>query len=60
MKKIKITQIKSAIGYRKKTKATLEAIGLKKINHSISKEPNDAVFGMIKHVSHLVLVEEEK
>ena len=60
MKKIKITQIKSAIGYRKKTKATLEAIGLKKINHSISKEANDAVLGMIKHVSHLVLVEEEK
>ena len=60
MKKIKITQIKSAIGYRKRTKATLEALGLKKINHSISKEPNDAVLGMIKHVSHLVLVEEEK
>ncbi len=60
MKKIKITQIKSAIGYRKRTKDTLKALGLKKMNHSVLKESNDAILGMIKHVSHLVLVEEKK
>ncbi len=60
MKKIKITQIKSSIGYRQRTKDTLRALGLKKINHSVVKSVNDAVLGMTKHVSHLILIEEEK
>ena len=60
MKKIKITQIKSTIGYRQRTKDTLKALGLKKINHSVVKVADDAVLGMIKHVSHLILIEEEK
>ena len=34
-KKIEITQVKSAIGYNKKTKATLVALGLKRINNTI-------------------------
>ncbi len=60
MGKIKVTQIKSPIGYRKQTKATLEALGLKKMNHSVVKEDNPAVSGMIRSVSHLVKVEEVK
>ena len=60
MKKIKITQIKSAIGYRKQTKATLIALGLKKMNHFVLKEENNAISGMIRSVSHLVKVEEVK
>ena len=60
MKKVKITQIKSAIGYRKKTKDTLVALGLKKINHSVSKNVDNAILGMIDKVSHLVKVEESK
>ena len=60
MKKVKITQIKSAIGYRKKTKDTLVALGLKKINHSVSKDVDNAILGMINKVSHLVKVEEAK
>ena len=60
MRKIKVTQIKSSIGYRKQAKATLEALGLKKMNHSIIKEENDAISGMIRKVSHLVKVEEVK
>ena len=60
MGKIKVTQIKSPIGYRKQTKATLEALGLKKMNHSVVKEDNPAISGMIKSVSHLVKVEEVK
>ena len=60
MKKIKITQIKSAIGYRKQTKATLVALGLKKMNHFVLKEENNAISGMIKSVSHLIRVEEVK
>ena len=60
MKQIKITQIKSSIGYRKRTKATLIALGLRKINHSVLKDSNDAILGMISTVSHLVKVEEVK
>ena len=60
MKKIKITQIKSSICYRRRAKATLAALGLKKINHSVLKEKNDSISGMINYVSHLVKVEEVK
>tara|TARA_B100001029_G_scaffold29271_1_gene21453 strand:+ start:733 stop:864 length:132 start_codon:yes stop_codon:yes gene_type:complete len=34
-KTLKITQIKSRIGYKKKAKATLDAMGLKKINQTV-------------------------
>ena len=49
-KKIKITQTKSAIGYNKKQKLTLEALGLKKVNQSVVKTETPQIQGMIKHV----------
>ncbi|MAJ43495.1 MAG: 50S ribosomal protein L30 [Candidatus Marinimicrobia bacterium] len=57
-KKLKITQYKSEIGYRKKTKATVEALGLKKINHSVIHNDSPAIRGMINAVSFLIKVEE--
>ncbi len=57
-KKIKITQIKSSIGYRLKASATLEALGIKKMNHSVVKVDNPAIRGMINVVAHLVKIEE--
>ena len=57
-KMIKITKIKSAIGYRQRTKDTLTALGLNKINSSVVKPNNAAIKGMIVAVSHLVKVEE--
>ena len=60
MKQIKITQIKSAIGYRKRTKQTLTALGLRKMNQSVLKNVNEAILGMVKTVSHLVKIEEVK
>ena len=60
MRKIKVTQVKSSIGYRKQTKATLEALGLRKMNHSVIKKEDSAISGMVKLVSHLVKVEEVK
>ena len=56
-KKIKITQTKSAIGYNKKQKLTLEALGLKKVNQSVVKTETPQIQGMIKKVEHLVAVE---
>tara|TARA_Y100001970_G_scaffold166866_1_gene204308 strand:+ start:259 stop:441 length:183 start_codon:yes stop_codon:yes gene_type:complete len=57
-KKIKIIQTKSCIGYNKKTKATVKALGLKKLNSSVVLNDNDALRGMINKVSHLVRIEE--
>ena len=59
-KKIKITQIKSRIGYSKKAKASLDALGLRKLNQSITVDLNDAIHGMIKKIDYLIKVEEVK
>tara|TARA_Y100000590_G_scaffold247061_1_gene277572 strand:+ start:1971 stop:2153 length:183 start_codon:yes stop_codon:yes gene_type:complete len=57
-KKIKITQVKSAIGYNKKTKATIEALGLKKINNTVVLNDTESLRGMVVKVQHLVRIEE--
>jgi len=56
--KIKITLVKSPIGYKEKAKKTIEALGLKKINQSVEHTANDSIVGMIKIVDYLVKVEE--
>ena len=58
--KVRITQIKSPIGYRKRTKDTLIALGLKKMNQSVEKKVDSAINGMINAVKHLVKIEEIK
>ncbi len=58
--KVKITQIKSPIGYRKKTKNTLIALGLTKMNQSVVKKNDSAINGMLNVVKHLVKIEEVK
>ena len=58
IKNLKITQTKSAIGYRKRTKNTLKALGIRKMNSSVIKPNNSAIQGMIAAVNHLVNVEE--
>jgi len=57
MGKVKITQIKSGIGYPKNQKATLIALGLRKMNASREVELNPQVEGMIRTVNHLLKVE---
>lgn len=56
MAQIKITQIKSRINAPKVQKRTLDALGLKKMHHSVIKEDNAAILGMVRTVSHLVEV----
>ncbi len=55
---LKITLVKSTIGAIPKHKATVAALGLKKIGQSVEKKNNDATKGMIQQVRHLVKVEE--
>ena len=57
-KKIVITQVKSAINKPKDQKATLEALGLKKLNRPLEKEASPQVRGMVNKVRHLLTVEE--
>lgn len=56
MAQIKITQIKSRINAPAVQKRTLDALGLKKMNHTVVKEDTPDVMGMVKKVHHLVEV----
>lgn len=58
MKQVKITQVKSIIDQSKKQKGTIEALGLRKINHSVVKDATPQIMGMIAKVQHLVTTEE--
>ncbi|MBP5453461.1 MAG: 50S ribosomal protein L30 [Lachnospiraceae bacterium] len=58
VKKIKVTLVKSTIGAIPKHRATVEALGLHKLNQTVELPDNDAVKGMIQQVRHLVKVEE--
>ncbi len=55
-KTVKVQQIKSAIGYTQRQRATLRGLGLRRIRHIVELEDTDAVRGMIDKVSHLVVV----
>ena len=58
MATIKIQQIKSKIGYPKDQKATLQALGLRKISQIVEVEDNPSTRGMLRKVHHLVTVVE--
>ena len=54
--KLKITLVKSPIGAVPKQKATVEALGLRKMGKTVELPNNDAVKGMIQRVRHLVKI----
>jgi large subunit ribosomal protein L30 len=57
---IKITYSKSAIGYSKDQKATVTALGLRKLHQTVEHKDTPQVRGMVHKVAHLVTVEGEK
>lgn len=57
MSQVKITQVRSKINRPEKQKATLKALGLRKMNQSVIKEATPQIEGMIRVVAHLVTVE---
>ncbi|MFN5250784.1 MAG: 50S ribosomal protein L30 [Bacteroidia bacterium] len=59
MAKVKITLVKSGIGRPKNQKATLEALGLRKMNASRIVDLNPVSQGMINVVNHLLKVENQ-
>lgn len=58
MAKLRITYTKSAIGYEKSQKATIKALGFRKLNQTVEHNDSPTVRGMVEKVSHLVEVEE--
>ncbi|TVR38429.1 MAG: 50S ribosomal protein L30 [Cryomorphaceae bacterium] len=60
MAKVKIVQVKSAIKRPKDQKATLVALGIKRMNRPVEKEATPQILGMIHKVKHLLQVEEVK
>ena len=55
---LRLTQVKSAIGFKSDQGATLRALGLGKVGRSVEQVSNPAVRGMIFKVKHLIKVEE--
>lgn len=58
-KSLIVTQIRSVIGQKPKTKATLKALGLGAIGKTRKLPARAEILGMIKKVSHLVSIKEE-
>ena len=56
MAKIKIKQTKSAINRPARQKATIKALGLRKLNHTVEHEATPQILGMVKKVQHLIEV----
>jgi large subunit ribosomal protein L30 len=59
-KTLRITLVKSPIGYSERQKRTVRALGLRKINQTVEQKDSDTVRGMVNRVSHLLSVEEQE
>ncbi len=55
---IRVTQVKSAIGYNKKQRLHLKGLGLRRLQHTVEVQDTPAIRGLITKVAHLVKVEE--
>ena len=57
-KKLLVTLTKSPIGYEKSQKATVKALGLRKLHQTVEEEDSAVVRGMINKIAHLLDVQE--
>lgn len=57
-KKVRVTYVKSAIGYSERHKATIRALGFSRLNQVIEHVDSPSLRGMLAKVSHLVRYEE--
>jgi len=55
-KRVKVTLVKSTIGFDKKQAAIVQSMGLRRINHTVELQDTDSIRGMIHKVRHLVQV----
>ena len=59
MAKLRITWVKSSIGYAKVQKKTLKALGFHRLNQTVTHDDCPSIRGMVNKVRHLIRVEEE-
>jgi large subunit ribosomal protein L30 len=59
-KMLRITLVKSGIGYSEKHKETIRALGLHRISQTVEQVDSPALQGMLRKVNHLVKVEEQE
>jgi large subunit ribosomal protein L30 len=57
-KKLQITYVRSSIGYSERHKATIRALGLRRLHQTVIHEDTPSLRGMLAKVNHLVRVEE--
>jgi large subunit ribosomal protein L30 len=60
MSNLKITWKRSQIGYDQRQRKVIEALGLKRLQHSVVRQDSPTIRGMINKVSHMLEVEEVK
>ncbi len=58
MPKVRVTLVKSVNGQREDQRATVKALGLRRMRHSVEAEDTPSIRGMLHKVRHLVKVEE--
>lgn len=58
-KVLRITLVKSAIGYTKIHKGTIRALGLRRLHQTVEQEDTPALRGMLRKVAHLVEIEQD-
>jgi large subunit ribosomal protein L30 len=59
VKKVRITLVKSAIGYSVTHKATLRALGFRRLHQTVEHNDSPSLRGMLSKVNHLVKIEEQ-
>lgn len=60
MNKLRITWVKSSIGYSRRQKGTIRALGLRNLGDIVEQDDTPVIRGMIDKVNHLLQVEEVK
>jgi large subunit ribosomal protein L30 len=58
MKRLRITQVRSAIRRRQNQKETIRSLGIRRLHHTVEQDDTPVIRGMIATVRHLVRVEE--
>ena len=59
VKKLRITLVKSAIGYSVTHKATVRALGFRRLHQTVEQDDTPVIRGMLSKVNHLVKIEEQ-
>ena len=58
MKRIRVTQVKSAIDRPERQKRSLQALGIKKMHQTVEHDGTPQILGIVESIKHLVKVEE--